>query len=268
MTATGGGDDVFDLSVADGVATVTFTRPPTNSFATSTYGALSDVVAEVESDDAVRVVVFASGVDGIFLSGGDIGDMANYDRRRGASARKVSLVHATFDRLQRLATPTVAALTGHALGGGCEFALCCDFRIMTRGRARIGLPETTLGIVPGGGGTQRLARLVGRGVATEMLMLGRRLDADEAVAVGLVHEAHDTPEATRQRAAELAADLAARAPVALRLVKRALNDGVDGDLPAGLAVEREAVVEVLGTADAQEGAEAFLAKRAPRFRGR
>lgn len=259
--------DPFTVAVEDLVATVTFTRAPTNSFVASTYEQLSDVVADLESDDRVRAVVFASGVDGIFMSGGDIAAMADYDRRRGTSARKVDLVHATFDRVQRLATPTVAALTGHALGGGCEFALCNDFRIMARGRARIGLPETTLGIVPGGGGTQRLARLVGRGVATEMLMLGRRLDADEAVAVGLVHEACDTPEQVTTRAIELARDLAGRAPVALRMVKRALNDGVDGDLPAGLAVEREAVVEVLGTEDAREGARAFLDKRPPRFRG-
>lgn len=251
-----------------GVATATLDRPPANSLDYELYEELSLLLDELESDDEVRAVVFASALESIFISGGDIKAMARYDRRRGASARKVDTVHTTFLRLQRFAKPTVGAITGHALGGGCEFALCLDFRLMARGRPRIGLPEVTLGIVPGGGGTQRLARLVGRAAATEMLMLGSRLDADRAERIGLVHEACDDAEATHARAAELAADLATRAPVAIRAIKRALNAGVDGDLPAGLAVEREAVIEVLGTEDAQEGATAFIEKREPRFRGR
>ena len=258
----------FDVTTDGGVATATLDRPPANSLDYELYEELSLLLDRLESDDAVRAVVFASALESIFISGGDIKAMASYDRRRGASARKVDTVHTTFQRLQRFAKPTVGAITGHALGGGCEFALCLDFRLMARGRARIGLPEVTLGIVPGGGGTQRLARLVGRAAATELLMLGTRLDADRAERIGLVHEACDDPAATRTRAAELAADLAARAPVAIRALKRALNDGLDGDLPAGLAVEREAVIEVLGTADAQEGATAFIEKREPRFRGR
>lgn len=258
----------FHVTTADGVATATLDRPPANSLDYALYEELSLLLEQLESDDAVRAVVVTSALDGIFVSGGDIKAMVTYDRRRGASARKVDTVHLTFQRLQRFAKPTVGAITGHALGGGCELALCLDLRVMTRGRARIGLPEITLGIVPGGGGTQRLARLVGRGVATEMLMLGRRLDADEALAVGLVHRVADDPEATLRVARELAAELATRPPVALRALKRALNDGVDGDLPAGLAVEREAVIEVLGTEDAQEGATAFIEKRPPVFRGR
>ena len=257
----------FSVAIAEGVATATLDRPPANPLDDELYEELSLLLAELESDESVRAVVVDSAVDGIFVSGGDIKAMAGYDRRRGASARKVDTVHATFQRLQRFAKPTVGAITGHALGGGCELALCLDFRLMTRGRARIGLPEVTLGIVPGGGGTQRLARLVGRAAATELLLLGSRLDADRAAAIGLVHEACDDPDATRARAAELAADLASRAPVAVRAIKRALNEGVDGDLPRALAVEREAVIEVLGTVDAQEGAAAFVAKRPPIFRG-
>lgn len=258
----------FGVSTVDGVATATLDRPPANSLDYELYDELSLLLDDLESDADVRAVVFASALDRTFISGGDIKAMASYDRRRGASARKVDTVHTTFQRLQRFAKPTVGAITGHALGGGCEFALCLDFRVMTRGRARIGLPEITLGIVPGGGGTQRLARLIGRGPATELLMLGRRLDADEAAAIGLVHEACDDVDATRARTADLAAELATRPPVALRAVKRALNDGVDADLPAGLAVEREAVIEVLATEDAQEGATAFVEKRPPTFRGR
>lgn len=258
----------FSVSTSGGVATATLDRPPANSLDYELYEELSLLLDHLESDEEVRAVVFDSAVEGIFISGGDIKAMVEYDRRRGASARKVDTVHMTFQRLQRFAKPTVGAITGHALGGGCEFALCLDFRVMARGRPRIGLPEITLGIVPGGGGTQRLARLVGRAVATELLMLGRRLDADAAEKIGLVHEACDDAASTRQRAGELASDLADLPPVAVRAVKRALNDGVDGDLPAGLAVEREAVIEVLGTEDAREGAAAFLEKRDPVFRGR
>lgn len=256
------------MEVDDGVATATLDRPPANALDYELYGELSLMLDELESDDDVRVVIFASANERIFMAGADLRDMESYDRRRGASARKVDTVHATFLRLQRFGKPTIGVLSGHALGGGCEFALCLDFRFMSRGRARIGLPEATLGFVPGGGGTQRLARLVGRAKATELLMLGRRLDADEAAHIGLVTEACDDPAKTAVRASELARELASRPPVALRLIKRALNDGVDGDLPAGLAVEREAVIEALSTEDAREGPRAFVEKRSPEFKGR
>ncbi len=258
----------FGVEVDGAVAVATFDKPPANTLDYEVYAQLSLLLDELESDDAVRAVVFASAHETIFVSGADLGDMAGYDRRRGATARKVDTVHATFLRLQRFAKPTVGALGGHALGGGCEFALCLDFRFMARGRARIGLPEVTLGIVPGGGGTQRLTRLVGRAKATELLLLGLRLSADEAAAAGLVTAACDDPAATLAAARDLAARLAEQAPVAVRGIKRALNDGVDGDLVRGLAVEREAVVEVLATADAQEGVAAFLERRPPRFEGR
>jgi enoyl-CoA hydratase len=258
----------FRLEVADGVANATLDRPPANALDYGLYDELSLLLEEFESDDAVRVVVFASANERIFMAGANLQDMEHYDRRRGASARKVDTVQSTFVRLQRLGKPTIGVLAGHALGGGCEFSLCLDFRFMARGKARIGLPEATLGFVPGGGGTQRLARLVGRAQATRMLMLGERLDADEAERVGLVTEACDDAAATNDRAMQLATQLAERPPVALRLIKRALNDGVDGDLPAGLAVEREAVIEALATEDALEGPRAFLEKRAPQFKGR
>lgn len=257
----------FRLEQQDGVAVATLDRQPSNALDYALYEELSLLLERIESDPDIRAVVFASAHDKIFVSGANITDMRDYDRRRGASARKVDTVQTTFLRLQRLSKPTIGSITGHALGGGCEMALCFDFRIMTAGRPRIGLPEVTLGIVPGGGGTQRLARLIGRARATEMLMLGRRLDGHQALEAGLVTEVLPDRDATDRRAQELARELAAQAPVSLRLIKRALNDGVDGDLPRGLAVEREAVVEVLATADAAEGTEAFLDKRPPRWEG-
>jgi enoyl-CoA hydratase len=258
----------FKLSRTDAVAEVVLDRPPANALDYELYAELNLLIDELESDDTVRAVIFASANERIFMAGADLRDMESYDRRRGATARKVDTVQNVFLRVQRLAKPTIGVITGHALGGGCEFSLCLDLRIMARGPARIGLPEVTLGLVPGGGGTQRLARLIGRAEATRMLMLGARLDADEAFRVGLITEVAPSAEEAFNRGRELAQELAKMPPVALRLVKRALNDGVDGDLLAGLAVEREAVIEVLATDDAREGPRAFLEKRAPRFEGR
>lgn len=256
------------LRRTDAVAEVVLNRPPANALDYELYAELNLLIDELEGDDTVRAVLFASANERIFIAGADLRDMESYDRRRGATARKVDTVQSVFLRLQRLAKPTVGVITGHALGGGCEFSLCLDLRIMSRGPARIGLPEVTLGLVPGGGGTQRLARLVGRAQATRMLMLGVRLDADEALRVGLVTEVASDAEAALARGRELAQQLATMPPVAIRLIKRALNDGVDGDLLAGLAVEREAVIEALATEDAREGPRAFLEKRPPRFEGR
>jgi enoyl-CoA hydratase len=253
--------------IATGVAHVVIDKPPANTLDYGLYDELSRLLDVLESDATVRAVLFSSANEKIFISGADINDMVNYDRRRGASARKVDTVHTTFLRLQRFAKPTVAAITGHALGGGCEFSLCMDFRVMTEGRARIGQPEVNLGILPGGGGSQRLARLIGRGPATEMLMLGSLLSAAEAQAVGLVSRVGESDADTLRQAEDLAAELATKAPVAIKMIKRALNDGVDGDLTSGLAVEREAVIEALGTADAEEGVAAFLEKRKPNWRG-
>lgn len=253
------------LELDGGVAEVVIDRPPMNTLDYEMYDQFARMAERLESDDDVRAVLFRSAHEKVFVSGADIAQMQHYDRRRGASARKVDTVHATFLRIQRLSKPTVAVITGHALGGGCELALCMDFRVMAQGRPRIGLPEITLGIVPGGGGTQRLARLIGRAAATEMLLLGERLDAEAALRVGLVSRACADADAALAEGRSLAQRLAQQSPTATRLIKRALNDGVDGDLVNGLAVEREAVIEALGSADAIEGFTAFLEKRPPRF---
>ncbi len=251
----------------DAVADVIIDRPPVNALSTAVYDELSLLLEQLESDQAAKAVLFRSVHPKIFISGADLKDMEGYDRRRGAVTRKVDTVQGVFMRLQRFPKPTVAAITGHALGGGCEFSLCVDFRVMTEGAARIGQPEVGLGIIPGGGGTQRLPRLVGRAVATEMLMLGNWLSAREARAVGLVSRVGATDQETLEIARKLAARLANRAPVAIRAIKRALNEGVDGDLVDGLSVERDEVIEVIDTHDAREGVQAFLEKREPRWEG-
>jgi enoyl-CoA hydratase/carnithine racemase len=256
---------LLHISSADGVATVTIDNPPANALIDELYDELGRAVTELELDDGARAVVFASAHPTSFVAGADIKRMAQYDFRRGAVARKIDLVHGTFLRIQRLGKPTIGAIEGHALGGGCELALTLDFRFMARGKPRIGLPEASLGIIPGGGGTQRLARLVGRAHATRLMMLAERLDADAAAAIGLVTEACDDGPATRAAALECAQRLAAMPASSLRLIKQALNDGVDGDLPRGLAVERGAAVEALLAPEAREGIGAFVEKRPARF---
>jgi len=258
--------DLFLRSrIADGVAHVTIDNAPANALTDELYEELRALVVRLELDDDVRAVVFDSAHDSIFVAGADIRKMAEYDFRRGAVARKVDLVHGAFLRLQRLTKPTVGALTGHALGGGCELALALDFRVMTRGTARIGLPEVGLGIIPGGGGTQRLPRLVGRAKAAELMLLAERLDADAALAIGLVTSVADDPDATRAEALALAARLAAMPRSSVRLIKMCLNDGYDGDLVRGLAVERAAAVEALLQDEAREGISAFVERRPARF---
>jgi enoyl-CoA hydratase/carnithine racemase len=247
------------------VAEVTIDNPPANALTNELYERLQALVDELENDRSVRAIVFLSAHPTIFVAGADIGAMANYDFRREAIERKVRLVHETFLRIQRLSKPTLTSIEGHALGGGCELALSVDMRFMSRGKARIGLPEAGLGIVPGGGGTQRLPRLVGRGRATQMMMLGERLDADAAERCGLVNAACDDPAATRAAARDMARRLSEMPSSSLRLIKRCLNDGYDRDLVDGLEIERAAAIEALLQPEAREGIAAFLERRPARF---
>jgi len=257
----------FSVDPAGPVAVCTLDKPPANTLDEELYAEIDRLVMGLELSEDVRAAVIASAHRSIFVAGADVKRMASYDFRPGATGRKVDLVHATFRRLERVGVPTVAAITGHALGGGCEMALACDFRLMTEGDARIGLPEIGLGIIPGGGGTQRLPRLVGRARAADLLMLGTRLGAAEAARIGLVSRACPTPEATLAEAVALAERLAQMPSPGLRLIKRCLNEGADGDLEHGLAIERDAVVEALAQPEAREGIAAFVERRDPRFHG-
>jgi enoyl-CoA hydratase len=257
----------LNIDICDEVATVTIDKPPVNTLDASLYGDMKDALDHLESDPA-RVVVFASAHESIFISGRDINEMADYTATESEAAGRVDAAQGMFNAVQQFPKPTIGVITGHAMGGGCEFALALDFRIMSRGKCRIGQPEVNLGIIPGGGGTQRLARLVGRAAATELLMLGRRLDADEARAIGLVHRVGDSASDANEIGAALAAELAARPPLAVAAAKRAIREGLDGSMDSGLAIERQEVIALLLSADFGEGVSAFLEKRAPQFEGR
>jgi len=253
----------LNLSMAaDGVGLVEIDSPPINALDLELYGEISMLVNTLEAMSEIRVVVFASKHPTIFVAGADLKKTQATGFTRAATSERLDRANLAFLRLQRLGKPTVAAIDGHALGGGCEFLLSMDFRFMRRGAPRIGLPEAALGLLPGAGGTQRLARLVGRMRAADLMMLARRIDADEAERIGLVTSACDD---ARSAAFAYAQRLALMPSSSIRWIKTCLNDGYDGDLPRGLAVERIAALETFTAAEAAEGVEAFLEKRPPRF---
>lgn len=245
------------------VAVVTFNRPPVNALSVQFLHEIDAAVQAVERDDEVRAVLFRSDIPGIFIAGADLHTF----KEEATSQAAMDAFHGCFNRLERLPKPTVAAVSGHALGGGCEFTLACDFRLMIDdGRSTIGLPEVTLGIFPGAGGTQRLPRIVGQAKALDIIMHGRRLGGQEALAAGLVHEllpADGFDEAVRKYAEKLASGPTKALAAAKAHVLAAFNMPID----EGLQAEAQAFLAVRKTKDAAEGIEAFLEKRQPRFVG-
>jgi enoyl-CoA hydratase len=219
-------------------------------------------VGQLAGDPEVRAVVLAGAGRG-FCAGADVAMMRELTPENYRRARRWLLVQ---ERLESMAKPVIAAIHGYALGGGAELALACDVRLMAEG-AVFGFPEIALGIFPGAGGTQRLTRLVGPARALRLMMDGRRLDAAEAHALGLVDEV--VPDAALlPRAQAYAEELAAKATRAIGLLKRCVHGGVGRPLAEGLALEEQAVMELIRTEDAREGLDAFLQKRPPRFTGR
>ena len=247
----------------DGVAVDTHNRPPANAISPGQVADLEAAVAELAADAAVRAIVLTGAGERIFCAGADLGgafggapdDLEAFLRRGQALLR----------RIETLPKPVIAAIQGHATGGGCEIAMACHLRVMKES-ARIGQTETTLGIVPGFGGTQRLPRLIGRTKALEHLILGTQIPAAEALALGLVNRVSRDGE-TLADARALAATIARRAPIATRLVIECVDRGLDGSLERGLDCEVRAFLEVLRTADAAEGIQAFFQKRPPEFTG-
>src|SRR4051794_3034040 len=220
------------LEVADGVATVRIDRAPVNALNAAVQDELREVAAECERRDDVRAVILWGGPK-VFVAGADVKEfhtMSAQDMVRRAGALSKSL-----DAIARLEKPVIAAVTGYALGGGCELALAADFRIVADD-ARLGFPEITLGVFPGAGGTQRLPRLIGVGRAKELIFTGRPVKGEEAVLIGLATEC--VPAArVLERAMEMATRLAAGPTLAIGAAKRAIDDGMDTDIATGLRIE-------------------------------
>jgi enoyl-CoA hydratase len=257
--------DLVLVERRDGVATLRLNRPTAlNALDPDTLRALAGALDAVDADAAVRAVVIGGSGAKAFCAGADIAAMAAMTPEEGRAYAQLG--HDVMARVDDCRVPVVAAVHGVALGGGLELALACDL-VVAADRARVGLPEITLGLVPGFGGTQRLARRIGLARARELIYLGTMVGAADAVRLGIVDRVVPG-ERLHEEAAALAAELAARAPVALREAKRATRAAVETTLDAGLRLEVDAFATVFATADRVEGLRAFLAKRAPQWKGR
>ena len=252
------------VEVAEGVATVTIDRQEAlNALNTEIIDALHRVFHSLGKDDSVRAVIL-TGAGKAFVAGADIKEMADFTPAQArAFSRRGQRV---FSEIEAFARPVIAAVNGFALGGGCELAMACDVRIASE-KAKLGQPEVNLGVTPGFGGTQRLARLVGRSKAKLLLFTGELVGAEWALALGLVDEVV-APESLLARCREIATLVAGKGPVAVSYCKQAVNAGVETDLEHGLAYESELFAQTFATTDQKEGMQAFVDKRPARFTGR
>jgi enoyl-CoA hydratase len=257
----------FQLERSGHVTTVYIDKPPMNTLDKELYPELHALCDELDSDPSTRAVVFASRNPKVFIAGADIKEMTTYKFEGPWIHKKITTVHQALNRVDDLRKPTVAAIEGHALGGGCEFAMCLDFRFMEQGKWLIGLPEITLGIIPGGGGTVRLPRIVGEPKAYEMIMTGGKMHADEAERIGLINRACE-PGKTLATAQEFAAVLAAQAPVAAQLAKDALRKSAGLPREHALRIEKDRCMQSVLSHDAKEGIAAFVEKRKPNWKGK
>ena len=253
-----GEDGVSIARPASHVAELIMNRPEAlNALSTRQARLLIDAYAELAVDPQLSVLIITSASDRAFCVGADLKERAGFNDDDLRAQRPVFV--AAFGGLLNLAVPTIAAVDGFALGGGCELALCCDV-IVASEKAAFSLPEVGLGLIPGGGGTQLLPRRVGPSRAAELIFSGRRIGADEAVRIGLAERL--VPAGTARDAAfALAVDIATKSPVSLRAAKRALRQGLDVPLADGLAIEGDAWADAAFSADRREGIEAFNARR-------
>jgi enoyl-CoA hydratase len=252
--------EILKLAVADGIATVTISRPQAlNALNSGFFQEMDALIAELKGRDDVRVVIL-TGDGKAFVAGADIAEMAGKSQ---SLAREFSRVgQKTFRSLELLDKPVIAAVNGFALGGGCELAMACDIRIASS-KAKFGQPEVNLGLIPGYAATQRLPRLVGLGNALYLLMTAEMITADEALRIGLVQKVVE-PEALLPTVAEIAKTIAAKGPLAVKLVKRVARQGLSMDFDSGSALEAEHFGDPFENQGA-EGIRAFLEKRPPKW---
>jgi enoyl-CoA hydratase len=244
------------------VGVVLLNRPrQLNALSDALMDELVSALEELDRDDAIRAIVLA-GNERAFAAGADIGELAQASAIDLYYGRRIE----RWDAIRALWTPLVAAVSGFCLGGGCELALSCDL-IVASETAQFGQPETGLGIIPGAGGTQRLTRAVGKALAMDVILSGRRLNAHEALAAGLVARVV-AKEAWLDEAKRLARDIAEKGPVATRLAKESVDRAQETNLTAGLDAERRALYLAFASDDAREGLTAFTEKRKPEFKGR
>jgi enoyl-CoA hydratase len=247
------------------IVTVTINRPEKlNALNAKSIGEMLQLFGELAADREVRAVVITGAGEKAFIAGADIKELAELD---GVGAKELSRRgHALCDLIENLGRPTIAAINGFALGGGCEIALACTLRVASE-TARLGLPEVTLGLIPGYAGTQRLPRIVGKGRALELIVTGEPIKAQRALEIGLVNRVAP-PEQLLSLAHELARTIASRGPVAVRHAMEAVHQGLESPFAEGCHLESNLFGLLAATEDWREGTGAFLEKRKPDFQGR
>ena len=258
-------DKLVLCEVDEGIAAVTLNRPDVmNSFNFAMLRALGEQMAALRFDASVRVVIITGAGDRAFSAGADLKE------RAGMAAEEVKAfiftIRRLMDDIENFPRPVIAAVNGVALGGGTELALASDIRLASE-TATMGLTETRLAIIPGAGGTQRLPRLVGRGMAKELIFTGRRIDARQALQIGLVNHVYPAGD-LMEEARCLARDICQSGPVAVEQAKYAINRGLETDMATGLAIESNAYWICIPTEDRTEGLTAFREKRKPNYKGR
>ena len=251
--------------ITDGVATVTVNRPEKrNPLNRETVAALDDCFRDLAANPDVKAIILTGAGEKAFVAGADLNQVTGLDAMQGREWGRVG--QAVFSRIESMEKPVIAAINGWALGGGLELAMSCHIRIAAE-TARMGQPEVKLGIVPGYGGTQRLARIIGRGRALEMLLTGDPIDAAEAYRIGLVNHIAPANE-LMTKAREIAGKILKNGPVAVALILQAVNRGLEMPLPQALEWEASQFGLSCATEDIKEGTRAFLEKREPKFTGR
>ena len=243
---------------------LTINRPKAlNALNTEVLSELADALKEIEADDAVKAVI-VTGEGKAFVAGADIAQMSKLNAVEGRAMMQAG--HKVMNTIDQMPKPFIAAVNGFALGGGCELAMACDIRIASS-KAKFGQPEVGLGIIPGFCGTQRLSRLVGKGMAKYLIYSAEMINAEEAFRIGLVEKVVE-PDALMENAEKLANTIASKAPIAVAQAKIAINNGFDMDLKSASQLEVEATTVCFGSEDQKEGMAAFLEKRAPEWKNR
>lgn len=248
----------------EGMGILTVDRPPVNAISTEMIQEIGQAFKELEDDDEVHVVIITGGGNYAFIAGADVKEMDEIDPAKGYDLVRAG--QKVFLEIERSPKPTIAAINGMALGGGNELAMACDIRVSSD-RARFGHPEVNLGLFPSYGGTQRLPRLVGKAIAMEMIFTARTLRAQEALKIGLVNQI--VPDGEELRAAkDMAMQIMSKAPVAVRMAKKSITEGLGADYEKSFEIEAECFREISKTEDLVEGIKAFLEKRQPEFKGK
>ncbi|WP_075980528.1 enoyl-CoA hydratase [Bacillus massilinigeriensis] len=255
------------LEKTEGVAIVTIDNPPMNVLSRQVTQELGEVFTAIAEDDEVIVAILTGAGNRAFMAGADIKEFPQSLGMEKDKLKKNNLkTHEVLNFIADIPKPTIAVLNGLALGGGCELALTCDIRI-AEVNVKIGLPEIKLGLFPGGGGTQRLPRLIGASKAKELMFLGEPLSAEDALKIGLVNQVVESGKGM-DNALSMAKRMAGYSLQALSRIKEAVNKGFDTSLDEGLEIEAELFAEVFGTEDVREGVQAFIEKRSPSFNHR